>query len=81
MVQWLFFSGVKGIFQRQIVYVLLFVVVLFMFGVFTSSAHASMITSADFDGIKADVLVAGTGIIAIAISILGIFLIIRALSH
>jgi len=44
-------------------------------------AWTPLITSGDFTGIQTDVVTAGTGILAVAVIVLGIFFIVRAISH
>jgi len=39
-----------------------------------------LITTTDFEGVKADVLTAGTGVLAIAVIILGLMFIIRTMT-
>lgn len=40
-----------------------------------------LISSGDFTGIQTDVVTAGTGILSVVVVVMGIFFIIRAMSH
>lgn len=51
------------------------------FPVSASAVWTPLINASDFTGIQTDVLTAGTGILAVCVIILGVFMIVKAMSH
>lgn len=68
--------------KKEIAIIVLFFAVLLVFGILTNAyAWTPLVSSTDFSGIQVDVTAAATGIITICIIVLGVWLIVKAMSH
>lgn len=68
--------------KKELAVIILFFAVLLVLGVITSAyAWTPLVSAADFTGISTDVTTIGTGIITVSIIVLGVWLVIRAMSH
>lgn len=69
-----------GNLKRKFLLLVLVVILALVAFVSVSYAYTPLISSADFAGIQVDVTTAATGVITVAIIVLGVFLIIKAMS-
>lgn len=70
------------LYKRELLFVMLFFVVLILLGQAVDVfAWNALVSSADFDGIKTDVTTVGTGIVTVCIIVVGVFLVVKAMSH
>lgn len=68
--------------KKEIAIVVLFFAVLLVLGIMTNAyAWTSLVDSGMFTGITVDVTTAATGIITVCVIVLGVWLIVKAMSH
>ena len=68
--------------NKKLSIVVVFFAVLFILGIMTNAyAWTPLVSAADFTGMTVDVTTAAVGIIGVCVVVLGVFLIVRAMSH